>query len=63
MDRVKHLVSSTQGDEEKVEGDLTENEREYLNSLDSDGWDMLNINYAAHHRERILKMKSLLKLF
>mgnify|MGYP002623322547 CR=1 FL=1 len=56
---IKHLISSTQGVNWKTDGDLTEEEKNYIDSIESDGWDMLNIHYAAHHRERVLKTKSM----
>lgn len=52
---IKNLINATQGVTEDREADLTEEERFYLDMQDPDGEKHLNIEYAASHRERVMK--------
>lgn len=57
IDYFKHIICATQGIDEDPEGDLTEQEREYLDHMDAAMALQLNLQYAIHHRERALGKK------
>lgn len=52
---IKHLIHATEGIQEQFESDLNEEEKYYLDTMDSDNEKMLNMNYAGTHRERIMQ--------
>lgn len=54
---IKHLIYETQGISEEPEAYLGKEEKAYLDSLDQDGIMHINIQYAASHRERVMKKK------
>ena len=54
MGYFRNLVNATQGNPMLLEEDLTEEEKAYLENLDSTGTMNLNLQYAIHHRERAL---------
>ena len=52
---LKHLIQTTEGIREEPECDLSEEDLDYLDRLDSDGEKFLNFKYAGSHRERVMK--------
>lgn len=54
---IRNLINMTTGIEPDPEANLPSMERHYLDSQDSLGIMHLNIEYAASHRERIMKRK------
>ena len=57
LDYFKHLINATQGTEEAPRIELSLKEQDYLDQLNADGEMFLNIQYASHHRERMLGKK------
>lgn len=54
---IKHLIYETQGISENPETYLEQEEKAYLDSLDSDGIMHINMQYAFSHRERVMQKK------
>ena len=54
---IKHLIYETQGISEDPESYLEQEEKAYLDSLDSDGIMHINMQYAFSHRERVMQKK------
>lgn len=54
---IRNLHHITNGTKPDPESDLSDDERLYLDSLDDFGMMHLNIEYAASHRERVMKRK------
>ena len=54
---INHLIYETQGISEDPESYLEQEEKAYLDSLDSDGIMHINMQYAFSHRERVMQKK------
>ena len=54
---IKHLIYETQGISEDPESYMEQEEKAYLDSLDSDGIMHINMQYAFSHRERVMQKK------